>query len=127
MNIKTVSGEQNNNYIAAGDTSRQQVRSLILSALEYPAIKIIEGGSCACQGRMKRAIVDLSTDISGGMQHMSTVIKGSAYNPKISCMAFCVDGMNVIVEPYKMTIHKAKDEVEAMTVIEWMKDAIKQT
>lgn len=127
MNIKTVSGEQNNNHAATGETGGQQVRTLILSALENPAIKIVEGGNCACQGHMKRAIVDLSTDISGGMQHMSTVIEGSAYNPKINCMAFCVDGMNVIVEPQKMTIHKAKDEVEAMTVIKWMKDAIKQT
>lgn len=127
MNIKAISGEQNNNYTAAENTGRQMERSLILSALEYPAIQIVEGGSCACQGRMKRAIVGLSADISGGMQYMSTVVKGSAYNPDIRCMAFCVDGMNVIVEPHTMTIHKVKDEVEAMAVIEWLKDSITLT
>lgn len=124
--IKTKSSEQNNNLIAAEKADWQQVKTLAYSALENPAVTIVEGGSCACQGRMKRAVVALCSDISGGMQHISTLIQGYAYNSKINRMAFCVDGMNVIVEPDRIIIHKAKDEAAAMTVIEWLKDIIKQ-
>ena len=126
MYTKTASIEQGNNCTVAEEIGRQQAGALIYSALGYPSITIVEGGCCACQAGMKRAVVDLSSDISGGMLHMSKLIKGCAYNPKINCMAFCIEGMNIIIEPYKMTIHKAKDEVTAMRIVEWLKDIVKR-
>lgn len=126
MHIETVSSEQNNNRSSVEEAGSQQGRVLVLSALEKCAITIVEGGGCACQGKMKRAVVDLPFDISGGMQYLSTLIKGCAYNSEINRMAFCMGGMNVIVEPYKMIIHKAHDKVAAMTIVEWLKDIVKR-
>jgi ArsR family metal-binding transcriptional regulator len=126
MHVKTVSCEQNNNRTSVEEADSQQVRTQLLSALENCAITIVEGGGCACQGNLKRAVVDLPFDISGGMQYMSTLIEGCAYNPTINRMAFCMGGMNVIVEPYKIVIHKAQDEVAAMTIVEWLKDILKR-
>ena len=123
--IKAESTEQNTSQnVTALKQNKEQLRRTIHSALAKPAITIVEGGGCACQAGMTRAVVDLSDDLTKAMQGISELIKGCAYNPKINRMGFCRNGMGIIIEPKKMTIHKAADEATAKSVIEWLKDIV---
>jgi hypothetical protein len=124
--IKSDFIEQNTSqYATDGKQNKEQLRRTIHSALAKPEITIVEGGGCACQAGMTRAVVVLSDDLTTAMQGISELIKGCAYNPKINRMGFCRDGMGIIIEPKKMTIHKATDEAAAGSVIEWLKDIVK--
>jgi ArsR family metal-binding transcriptional regulator len=98
------------------------MKDLIQSALVNSKISIVQGGGCPCQAWMKRAVVELSADISAIMPHMSRLIGGCAYNPGAKLMGFRVKDMGVIVEAQKITINNAEDEATAKTVIDWLRD-----
>ena len=103
------------------------MKDLTQSVLENPKISIVQGGGCACQAGMIRAVVELSADISTAMPRMSRLIEGCAYNREANLMGFCVKGMGVIVEAHKITINKAENEAEAREVMDWIKNIINAT
>ena len=103
------------------------MKDLVQSALANPKISIVRGGGCPCQAWMRRAVVELSSDISTAMPHMSRLIKGCAYNPEAHLMGFRYKDMGVIVEAKKITINKAEDEATAKIVIDWLRNIINAT
>ncbi len=94
------------------------------SAFENHKISIVKGEGCPCQAWMKRAVVELSDDISIAMPNMSRLIKGCAYNPEANLMGFRFRDMGVIVEAHKITINNAEDETTAKTVMDWLRDVV---
>ena len=100
------------------------MRDLVQSALVNYKISIVRGGGCPCQAWMRRAVVELSRDISPIMPYISKVIEGCAYNPEAKIMGFRHKDMGVIVEARRITINNADDEATARTIIDWLRSVI---
>ena len=64
-------------------------------------------------GRITRAVVELSGDISPAMPRMQRLIEGCGYNPEAHIAAFRFKDMGVIVERNKIIINNAEDEAKA--------------
>lgn len=97
------------------------------SAFENYKISIVQGGGCPCAGRITRAVIELSGDISPAMPRMERLIETCGYNPKAHVAAFRFKDMGVIVERNKIIINNAEDEATAQTVMDWLKNIINNT
>jgi len=94
------------------------------SAFENYKISIVQGGGCPCAGQLKRAVIELSGDISPVMPQMRRTIEGCAYNPDVPVAAFRFRDMGVIVERNKIIINNAEDEATAKMVMDWLKNIV---
>jgi ArsR family metal-binding transcriptional regulator len=106
---------------------RMDKEHLDKSAFENYKISIVQGGGCPCAGRITRAVIELSDDISPAMPRMKRLIEGCGYNPKAHVAAFRFKDMGVIVERHKITITNAEDEATAQTVMDWLINTIDGT
>ena len=71
--------------------------------LQNYRIVMTVGGGCPCQAQ-RRAIIELSDDISTAMPYISKVIKGCAYNPEANIMGFRMGNKSIIVYGHKIEI-----------------------
>jgi ArsR family metal-binding transcriptional regulator len=97
------------------------------SPFENYKISIAQVQGCPCAGQLKRAVIELSGDISTAMPRMRRLIEGCAYNPEAHVAAFRFRDMGVIVEPRKIIINNAEDEATAQTVMDWLINTINGT
>jgi hypothetical protein len=94
------------------------------SPFENYKISIAQVQGCPCMGWLKRAVIELSGDISTVMPRMRRSIEGCAYNPDVPVAAFRFRDMGVIVERNKIIINNAEEEATAQIVIDFLKDIV---
>jgi hypothetical protein len=75
-------------------------------------------------GKITRAVIEFSEDISPALPLMQRLIEGCGYNPEAHVAAFRFKDMGVIVERNKIIVNNADTEAMAQTVIDFLKDVL---
>ena len=101
-----------------------QINSEYDSAFENYTISFFPASSDGWEwqgGKMARAVIELSGNITSSMQRICEVNDSCRCNPSEKLASFYLNNACVIVEERKITVYNARDETHVKDLIDWLR------